>query len=205
MWSRALLQPLQVRALLSVASVHRDHPWRQCVQTQGKAWSIQGKIQQINQYNDYNCVLVFSSAGKTIQYLIVHLQVRCGKCGNGLGHEFVNDGPKRGQSRFWIFSHSLKFVPKGIAVMLASFSLLSLQTMTAVYSNILSALTLCTPQTRLMDNKVSSWTWWLAVAWLEVWALDDEFWGKTQRGSTRDLMIADGLTVQLEQRAGLHT
>ncbi|KAG7248350.1 hypothetical protein CRUP_027330, partial [Coryphaenoides rupestris] len=27
-------------------------------------------------------------------------KVLCGKCGNGLGHEFVNDGPSRGQSRF---------------------------------------------------------------------------------------------------------
>ncbi|KAI4877386.1 hypothetical protein NFI96_028955 [Prochilodus magdalenae] len=27
-------------------------------------------------------------------------KVRCGKCSNGLGHEFVNDGPKRGLSRF---------------------------------------------------------------------------------------------------------
>ncbi|CAN9505876.1 unnamed protein product [Ophioblennius macclurei] len=27
-------------------------------------------------------------------------KVRCGKCGNGLGHEFVNDGPSRGTSRF---------------------------------------------------------------------------------------------------------
>ncbi|KAL4835785.1 hypothetical protein H8958_005153 [Nasalis larvatus] len=26
--------------------------------------------------------------------------VSCGKCGNGLGHEFLNDGPKPGQSRF---------------------------------------------------------------------------------------------------------
>uniref|UniRef100_A0A2K5P7F3 Methionine-R-sulfoxide reductase B1 n=2 Tax=Cercopithecinae TaxID=9528 RepID=A0A2K5P7F3_CERAT len=40
------------------------------------------------------------------------LKVSCGKCGNGLGHEFLNDGPKPGQSRF-IFSSSLKFVPKG--------------------------------------------------------------------------------------------
>uniref|UniRef100_A0A3Q3W6C8 MsrB domain-containing protein n=1 Tax=Mola mola TaxID=94237 RepID=A0A3Q3W6C8_MOLML len=38
-------------------------------------------------------------------------KVRCGKCGNGLGHQFVNDGPKRGQSRF-IFSSSLQFIPK---------------------------------------------------------------------------------------------
>uniref|UniRef100_A0AAZ1X6D1 MsrB domain-containing protein n=1 Tax=Oreochromis aureus TaxID=47969 RepID=A0AAZ1X6D1_OREAU len=29
-------------------------------------------------------------------------KVRCGKCKNGLGHEFVNDGPS-----------SLKFIPKG--------------------------------------------------------------------------------------------
>lgn len=28
------------------------------------------------------------------------LKVRCAKCGNGLGHEFLNDGPTRGQSRF---------------------------------------------------------------------------------------------------------
>ncbi|KAJ7984706.1 hypothetical protein DPEC_G00357530 [Dallia pectoralis] len=27
-------------------------------------------------------------------------KVRCGKCGNGLGHEFINDGPKEGDSRF---------------------------------------------------------------------------------------------------------
>ncbi|CAL8264979.1 unnamed protein product [Gadus morhua 'NCC'] len=27
-------------------------------------------------------------------------KVLCGKCGNGLGHEFVNDGPSKGKSRF---------------------------------------------------------------------------------------------------------
>ncbi|KAG7504136.1 methionine-R-sulfoxide reductase B1-A-like [Solea senegalensis] len=27
-------------------------------------------------------------------------KVRCGKCENGLGHEFVNDGPGKGLSRF---------------------------------------------------------------------------------------------------------
>lgn len=35
-----------------------------------------------------------------IQMYNVLLQVRCGKCGNGLGHEFVNDGPAKGLSRF---------------------------------------------------------------------------------------------------------
>lgn len=30
----------------------------------------------------------------------VLFQVLCGKCGNGLGHEFVNDGPSKGLSRF---------------------------------------------------------------------------------------------------------
>lgn len=34
------------------------------------------------------------------QPLPLLLQVTCGKCGNGLGHEFLNDGPKKGQSRF---------------------------------------------------------------------------------------------------------
>nr|ADO27760.1 methionine-r-sulfoxide reductase b1 [Ictalurus furcatus] len=28
------------------------------------------------------------------------LKIRCGKCNNGLGHEFLNDGPKHGLSRF---------------------------------------------------------------------------------------------------------
>lgn len=32
--------------------------------------------------------------------LLCSSQVSCGKCGNGLGHEFLNDGPKKGQSRF---------------------------------------------------------------------------------------------------------
>uniref|UniRef100_A0A8C9SGA1 Methionine sulfoxide reductase B1 n=2 Tax=Scleropages formosus TaxID=113540 RepID=A0A8C9SGA1_SCLFO len=27
-------------------------------------------------------------------------KVSCGKCGNGLGHEFLNDGPQKGTSRF---------------------------------------------------------------------------------------------------------
>ena len=35
-------------------------------------------------------------------------QVSCGRCGAPLGHEFLGDGP-RGKSRFWIFSHALKF------------------------------------------------------------------------------------------------
>ena len=28
------------------------------------------------------------------------LKVSCGKCGQGLGHEFLNDGPNKGESRF---------------------------------------------------------------------------------------------------------
>jgi len=28
------------------------------------------------------------------------LKVRCGKCNNGLGHEFLGDGPQEGMSRF---------------------------------------------------------------------------------------------------------
>ncbi|KAK6187145.1 hypothetical protein SNE40_005233 [Patella caerulea] len=28
------------------------------------------------------------------------IKILCGKCGNGLGHEFLGDGPKKGQSRF---------------------------------------------------------------------------------------------------------
>ncbi|KAL3877278.1 hypothetical protein ACJMK2_035010 [Sinanodonta woodiana] len=28
------------------------------------------------------------------------IKISCSKCGNGLGHEFLGDGPKEGQSRF---------------------------------------------------------------------------------------------------------
>uniref|UniRef100_A0AAN0ICP5 peptide-methionine (R)-S-oxide reductase n=2 Tax=Amphimedon queenslandica TaxID=400682 RepID=A0AAN0ICP5_AMPQE len=38
-------------------------------------------------------------------------KVSCSKCGNGLGHEFVGDGPN-GKSRFCIFSSSLTFKEK---------------------------------------------------------------------------------------------
>ncbi len=34
------------------------------------------------------------------EYVYMYMQVLCGKCGNGLGHEFLNDGPEEGLSRF---------------------------------------------------------------------------------------------------------
>lgn len=37
------------------------------------------------------------------------IKISCSKCGNGLGHEFLGDGPKKGMNRYWIFSASLKF------------------------------------------------------------------------------------------------
>lgn len=40
------------------------------------------------------------------------LKVSCGKCGAGLGHEFLKAGPDGETSRFWIFSNSLKFISK---------------------------------------------------------------------------------------------
>ena len=43
--------------------------------------------------------------------LFMQWQVSCGKCGNGLGHEFIRDSPDGVSSRFWIFSDSLQFVP----------------------------------------------------------------------------------------------
>ena len=44
-------------------------------------------------------------------FFFFFFQVSCGNCGNGLGHEFLKDGPK-GNSRFWIFSSALKFKGK---------------------------------------------------------------------------------------------
>jgi peptide-methionine (R)-S-oxide reductase len=54
-----------------------------------------------------NCILRSSPP-----YLddITFLQVRCGKCNNGLGHEFLGGGPTEDMSRFWIFSESLRFI-----------------------------------------------------------------------------------------------
>lgn len=46
------------------------------------------------------------------------LQVCCAKCGNGLGHEFLHDGPREGLSRFWIYSSSLTFIHKSESVSL---------------------------------------------------------------------------------------
>ncbi|OWF46100.1 Methionine-R-sulfoxide reductase B1 [Mizuhopecten yessoensis] len=28
------------------------------------------------------------------------MKIHCGKCGNGLGHEFLGDGPKKGTNRY---------------------------------------------------------------------------------------------------------
>ena len=37
------------------------------------------------------------------------IELWCGKCENRLGHEFLGEGPDKISSRFWIYSHSLKF------------------------------------------------------------------------------------------------
>ena len=37
---------------------------------------------------------------KLLMFPLLFLQVLCGKCNNGLGHEFLGDGPNEGQSRF---------------------------------------------------------------------------------------------------------
>lgn len=36
----AVLQPVQVRALFSLAGLHRDHPRQQRVQARGEAWGL---------------------------------------------------------------------------------------------------------------------------------------------------------------------
>lgn len=114
----AVLQPLQVWALISVARLHGDHPQRQCVQTRGAAWGLQGSPVEHTHWRMTvlwlcSCCLR-ANIIFTISSLFFMSKVRCGKCGNGLGHEFVNDGPSKGLSRFWIFSSSLKFIPKGM-------------------------------------------------------------------------------------------
>uniref|UniRef100_A0A8C5GEK2 MsrB domain-containing protein n=1 Tax=Gouania willdenowi TaxID=441366 RepID=A0A8C5GEK2_GOUWI len=68
------------------------------------------------QPGECECAVDVSLSDLPMNGLTTHLwnsQVCCGKCGNGLGHEFLYDGLKEGQSRFCIFSSSLTFIPKG--------------------------------------------------------------------------------------------
>ena len=58
---------------------------------------------------------------KMWQILLFFLQILCGKCNTGLGHEFIGDGPKQGQNRYWIFSESLTFVPHDSKYILLNF------------------------------------------------------------------------------------
>ena len=80
---------------LPLASLYRNRAQGLCHQEKSRTRSFKGDIfcQFMDLLSCFNC------------------QVSCGKCGNGLGHEFLGDGPE-GKSRFWIFSHSLKFVGK---------------------------------------------------------------------------------------------
>lgn len=104
-----VLQPLQVSPLVSLASVHRNHQRRQRHQDDGDSDCLQG-TSGANRSAWWGVLNKADQAGFWYKCMD-QLQVLCGKCGNGLGHEFVNDGPQEGVSRFWIFSHSLKFVP----------------------------------------------------------------------------------------------
>lgn len=120
MWPWVIFQHVKVWALFSLASLLRDNPWRQCVQTPWslgthKGRSTAGFMLYIPDGISSTAAPVnnLTTNGILIGTLwIWTFQVCCGKCGNGLGHEFLCDGPRGGLSRFWIFSSSLTFIPK---------------------------------------------------------------------------------------------
>lgn len=64
---------------------------------------------------------------------------------------------------------------------------------------------LCSPQTRLMDSKVSCY-WYVTLdsLLLKVQSVDEEIWDKAHSGNSRPPISGD-LTGQLEQRSGLGT
>uniref|UniRef100_A0A3B4A0K6 MsrB domain-containing protein n=1 Tax=Periophthalmus magnuspinnatus TaxID=409849 RepID=A0A3B4A0K6_9GOBI len=91
--------------------IYKDHfkPIYVCSQCSHPLFSSRSKFSHSSPWPAFTETIREDSVTKHMESLTA-FKVLCGKCGNGLGHEFVNDGPKEGVSRF-IFSHSLKFVP----------------------------------------------------------------------------------------------
>ena len=89
-----------------LARLHPAHPPR--LPAQGAGGGAAGEQQQHRLQGLHSLLCPLPASLLTV---LTNIQVSCGKCGNPLGHEFLRDGPGGEGSRFWIFSHSLKFVP----------------------------------------------------------------------------------------------
>ncbi|MBN3316252.1 MSB1A reductase, partial [Atractosteus spatula] len=70
-----------------------------CAKCGHKLFSSRSKYEHSSPWPAFTETLQEDSVSKFVERPGA-LKVSCGKCGNGLGHEFLNDGPKDGLSRF---------------------------------------------------------------------------------------------------------
>ncbi|MBN3303930.1 MSB1A reductase, partial [Amia calva] len=70
-----------------------------CVKCGHRLFSSRSKYEHSSPWPAFTETLQEDSVSKYVERPGA-LKVSCGKCGNGLGHEFLNDGPKQGLSRF---------------------------------------------------------------------------------------------------------
>ncbi|KAL3051185.1 hypothetical protein OYC64_001454 [Pagothenia borchgrevinki] len=82
--------------------VYKDHfkpGMYVCSQCNHPLFSSRSKFAHSSPWPAFTDTIREDSVTKMMESLTA-FKVLCGKCGNGLGHEFVNDGPKEGVSRF---------------------------------------------------------------------------------------------------------
>ncbi|CAB1338290.1 unnamed protein product [Coregonus sp. 'balchen'] len=82
--------------------VYKDHfkpGMYVCSQCNNPLFSSRSKFPHSSPWPAFTETIKEDSVTKMMESLTA-FKVLCGKCGNGLGHEFVNDGPEEGISRF---------------------------------------------------------------------------------------------------------
>ncbi|KAB5555472.1 hypothetical protein PDJAM_G00035970 [Pangasius djambal] len=82
--------------------VYKDHFKRGiyvCSQCANPLFSSRSKYAHSSPWPAFTETIHEDSVTKVMETLTAY-KVLCGKCGNGLGHEFLNDGPEEGMSRF---------------------------------------------------------------------------------------------------------
>uniref|UniRef100_A0A673IYF9 Methionine sulfoxide reductase B1b n=1 Tax=Sinocyclocheilus rhinocerous TaxID=307959 RepID=A0A673IYF9_9TELE len=70
-----------------------------CFQCGHPLFSSRSKYEHSSPWPAFTETIREDSVTKHMETLTAY-KVLCGKCGNGLGHEFLNDGPEEGLTRF---------------------------------------------------------------------------------------------------------
>ncbi|XP_077958741.1 methionine-R-sulfoxide reductase B1b isoform X2 [Gasterosteus aculeatus] len=86
----------------SGGEVYKDHfrpGMYVCAQCNHPLFSSQSKFAHSSPWPAFTDTIREDSVTRMMETLTA-FKVLCGRCGNGLGHEFVNDGPQDGASRF---------------------------------------------------------------------------------------------------------